>query len=165
MKKLSILFFLILALKSQAQTDTAKSAITVQLPVKAIVMHGYYMSLTPNWDDRKAPDALQAIIGSGTQPDSLVTLTMTAGKLANLMIQLNGDRYGVLANVNRSIFNNLPAITGYTGLLSQVNTKAAGTGAQKDAATYVKNRYNAYQTALDNLYTDAYNTGLNWIRN
>jgi hypothetical protein len=155
----------LMCIKSIAQTDTASSPITVLLPVKAVVLYGYYLSQNPNWSDRKAPDQIVSLIGSGNQPDSVVTVTMQAGKLATFATQLIGDRYGSLGATAKSILSNSPAITGYTALSTQIGTKASTSGAQKDAATYVKNKYNAYLQTMSDLYDQMYAAGLSWIRN
>lgn len=164
MKKLLFGLTFIISISSFAQTDSAKQTITVKLPVKAIVLYGTYLSQQPNWEDRKAPDQLQALVGSGTQLDSVVNVTVAAGKLATFVTQLMGDRYGALSAVNRSIFNNTPAITGYTALTTQINTIATGNTSQKAAAIYVINAYNAYTANLSTLYDQMIATGLAWIR-
>lgn len=164
MKKI-LLILLLFAFKAQAQTDTANSPITVLLPVKGVVLCGYYLSQNPNWNDRKAPDAMASLIGSGTQPDSIVTVTMSAVKLATFASQLLSERYGAAGTVARSILSNTPSITGYSALSTQINAKASGSTSQKDAAIYVKNKYNAYLQTMSDLYDQMYSSGLNWIRN
>jgi hypothetical protein len=149
--------------KSFAQ-DSASQNITVLLPVKALVLQGAFMSENPNWSERKTPDLLASLIGSGTQPDSLVTVTMKAGMLLNFIRRLSGERYGMIGTTARSILNNVPSITGYTNLLSQINAKA-NSGGQQVAANYIKNGYQAYADILAALYSEYYQRGVDWIKN
>ena len=165
MKKIIVLIAILLSLQSQAQIDTSLSNVTVLLPVKALVIYSYYLSTQPNWADRKAPDRIIALVGTGTLPDSLVTITFQAGKLNNFITRLILERHNVLTAFNKSIFNNNPSIVGYTGLLTQISNKAAGAGLQKDAATFVQNNYNAYNQALTDVYNNMYASGLAWINN
>lgn len=141
------------------------SPITVTLPVKAVVLYAAYLSESPNWADRKAPDYFITKIGSGTQPDSLVSVIVSAKQLSDYAIRLTSERYGVASAVNRSIFNNSPSIPGYTALFTQVTSKANGATSEKGAAQYVRDKYNAYTQTMTDLYNEQYQKGLGWIRN
>lgn len=148
-----------------AQVDTAMSTITITVPVKAVVLYANYFSESPTWADRKAPDYFITKIGSGTLPDSLVIVTITANQLAGFAIRLTAERYGAIGATARSIFNNNPSIPGYTALFTQVTTKANGATSEKNAAIFVLNKYNAYSQTMTDLYNQMYTNGLNWIRN
>lgn len=170
MKKVlfAILFFV--SINATAQIDSltqtyAPNPITVTIPVKAVVMYASYLHDSPSWADRTAPDYFKTMIGSGNLPDSLVTVTMKAEQLAVFVLRLQAERFGAIDTVNHSIFNNSPAIPGYTALITQVVSKANGAGAQKNAAIYVRERYLNYRNTLYNLYGEMYQKGLNWIRN
>jgi len=165
MKKIIIIILVFLSVKSTAQVDSTTLPITVTIPVKAVILYGYYLSQSFAWADRKAPDQINALVGSGTLPDSLTTVTLAAGKLSTFAINLLSDRYGALSTVNASIFSNSPSIPGYTALFSQVNTIANGAGSQKAAGTYVKNQYNNYVATMAALYTQMQAAGLSWIKN
>lgn len=151
--------------KGFAQIDSASQTVTVQFPVKGIVLYGFKLSVSSNWADRKAPDALLPLIGSGTQPDSVINVTVKAGTLSDFLGWLITQSYGAANAPVRSILSNSPAIAGYTALTSQIVAKANGNTAEKAAATYVVSRYNAYQQELTNQYNTAYAAGLAWIRN
>jgi hypothetical protein len=169
MKSLFLSLCLFLSIGVFAQEDStsqyANSNITITIPVKAVVLYAAYLSESPNWVDRKAPDYFQTIIGSGTQPDSLITVVIKAHQLSTFAIRLTGERYGVSSAVNRSIFNNSPSIPGYTALFTQVVNKANGVTSEKGAAMYVRDKYNAFSATMTNLYNEYYNKGLDWIRN
>lgn len=158
----ALLFFT--AQQTFAQIDSASQTITVQLPVKAIVLQSAFWSETPTWADRKAPDQMLTLIGSGTQPDSLVTVSIKASQLLSFVKRLASERYGMIGTTARSILNNVPSITGYTNLVSQITTKATS-GTQQAAANYIKNGYTAYSAILSALYDEYYQKGLDWIRN
>jgi hypothetical protein len=146
-------------------TQFKNSTISVQVPVKAVVLYAYYMSQYPSWENRKAPDYFLTIIGTGTKPDSLVNVTVTADNLAVFAMKLSAERYGTINTTARSIFNNSPAISGYTALFTQVANKANGNTGEKGAAQYVVAKYNAYSTSLTNHGLEMYQSGLDWIRN
>lgn len=165
MKSILILFALFIALKSSAQTDSTQLTITVNLPVKAVVLYGYRLSQQYDWTQRKAPDALLPLIGSGNQPDSIVTVTTKSGILTDWLNWLTLQPYGSANAVIRSILSNSPSITGYTALTTQVTTKASGNSSEKGAAQYVVYHYNLYQQDLTDAYNRAYSAGLTWIRN
>lgn len=160
-----LLSLLIFSLRASAQTDSASMSITVQLPVKAVIMYGYYISETPAWSERKTPDILKPLIGTGTKPDSLVNATVQAGPLFYFITRVISEKYESIRTIAQSIFNNSPAITGYTALFTQITGKANGNTSEKAAATYLINRYNAYTIALTSYYTEMYGRGLSFIQN
>lgn len=165
MKKILFCLALLTSLHSFAQTDSASLPITVQLPVKGWALMANYMSESPAWADRKAPDVLALLIGSGTQLDSLSTGTLRAAQIISFVRRLKAERNGTIETVARSIFNNAPSITGYTALLTQIQAKANGAGPQKNAATYIVNQYNSYTQTLSDLYTQMIKSGIDWSNN
>lgn len=165
MKKILFLLALFIAVRSSAQIDSAGQNITVLLPVKGVVLYGYMLSTRLDWSQRKAPDVLAGLIGSGNQPDSVVTVVTKAGQLGDFLNWLQSQPYGSANAVIRSILSNSPAITGYTALTTQVVNKANGNSSEKAAATYIVSRYNFYQAYLTDQYNRAYAAGLVWITN
>lgn len=139
--------------------------ITITIPVKALVLYAYYMSVNPSWENRKVPDYLITIIGNRTNPNDLVTLTVDANQLLNFIFSISDDRYTKIGDAVRSIFSNSPAIAGYTALFTQIVAKANGTSSEKDAAAYLVEKYNAYTQAMTDLYNQMYQNGLNFIHN
>lgn len=164
MKNILLSILLFANLKSFSQTDSTALPITVTLPVKAIVLYATQISQAFTIADRKAPDALVTLIGSGNQPDSLVTITITSGKLSVFVNNLLAERYGVIVATTRSVVFNLPAISGYTALATQITTLANGNGAQKGAAQYVLYKYQLYSQSLVDEYNTKYASGLAFIR-
>lgn len=152
-------------LSAFSQIDSAAQTITVLLPVKAIKLHGYKLSSELNWTQRKAPDALLPLIGSGNNLDSVVTVVVKAGVLADFVRWLLWQPYGAGMVPIRSILSNVPSITGYTALTSQITTKANGNTSEKAAATYIIGRYNIYIAELTDAYNQALANGEAWIRN
>ncbi len=129
MKKLLFAIALLISISATSQT-AGDSSITVTLPVRAIILMGAYLSEAPRWEDRKAPDQLIIKIGSGTQLDSLTSLTITGKRLAWFMNKLQADQNVVIIDDYRQIILNMPSLAGYTGLQSQINTIANGAGSQ-----------------------------------
>lgn len=137
-------------------------AVYIAIIGAAVVLYANYLSEAPTWTDRKAPDYFITKIGSGTQPDSLVIVTLTANQLATFAIKLTAERYGAIGAIGataRSIFNNNPSIPGYTALFTQVTTKANGVTSEKNAAIFVLNKYNAYSQTMTDLYNQIFMMG------
>lgn len=139
--------------------------ITITIPVKALVLYAYYMSINPTWENRKVPDYLVSVIGNHTNPNDLVTMTVDAGQLLNFIFKLSDDNYTKVGDAARSIFSNSPSIPGYTALFNQIIAKANGTSSEKDAAAYMVAQYNQYTQMMSNAYNDMYQNGLNFIHN
>lgn len=152
------------AIADSIQNSHANEAITVKLPVKAVVLYAYYFSQNFDWANRKAPDSYKPLIGSGTQPDSLVTVTVVAKDLSDFVDHVNGERHGAIKDYAESVFNNTPAISGYTALFTQVVSIASGNTSQKNAANYMVWRYNRYTGNLTSLIQQYYSKGLYWIQ-
>jgi hypothetical protein len=176
MKKIILSISILFSLSANAQlTDSTAiadsiqmshqyEAVTVTLPVKAVVLYAYYFSQNFSWDNRKAPDSYKPLVGSGTKPDSLVTVTVAAKDLSDFVNNVYGERYGAIKDYALSVFNNSPAISGYTALFTQITTIANGNGTQKNAAGYMIWRYNKYTGNLSSLISDYYSKGLYWIQ-
>ena len=176
MKQIILAILILFSFTAKAQVDStqykdsvlnsyANNLLPLKLPVKAIALYAYYFSRDFKWENRLAPDSYKALIGSGTKPDSLVNVVISAKNLTEFAQNLQGERYGAAYNYNRSIFENSPAITGYTSLIGQIlGLSAAGTQAQKNGAQYVITKYGAYSTNLTNMINQYYQQGINWIQ-
>ena len=170
MKKLFLFAAILFSLNASAQSDStiesyANNMLPLKLPVKAIALYAYYFSRNFSWDNRKAPDTYKALIGSGTKPDSLVNVTITAKDLTEFLNHLQGERHGAVAAYNNSIFNNIPSIPGYTSLVNQVvGISNTGNQNQKNGAQYVITKYGAYSTNLTNMINQYYTEGIFWIQ-
>ncbi len=170
MKKILTAIAILFSFSAIAQSDSLMNTykdkpISIKVPLKAVVLYANYAAETMTWERRKEPDYYKPLIGSGTKPDSLINITLSASALAEFAIRLTGERYGGIDAINHSIFNNSPAITGYTALFTQVVTIANGAGAQKNAAEYVVWKYNQYSATMTNMANEMYIKGLNWINN
>ena len=153
------------AYKDSAINTYANNQMPLVLPVKAIILYGYYLQNNFSWANRLAPDVLKPYIGSGTKPDSLVSISFTAKQISDFPQNIQGERYGAIYNYARSIFENVPAISGYTSLINQLFTLGVtGTKTQKNGFTYINTKYGAYSTNLTNLISVYYNQGLYWIQ-
>lgn len=168
MKKILLIILVFISLNSFAQDSLMNTykdnPITFKIPVKGVILYAYYFQQNFNWNNRLAPDSYKPIVGSGTQLDSVVTVTTTADQLSTFVINVIAERYGAIYNTAQSIFYNNPAITGYTGLFSQITTIANGSGSQKNAASYVVYKYNQYTQTMTDLTNNMMNTGLYWIQ-
>jgi hypothetical protein len=177
MKKLFVLIAITFSLSASAQladstaykdsvlNSYANNLMPLKLPVKAIALYAYYFSRDFKWANRLAPDAYKVLIGSGTKPDSLVNVSLTAKNITEFAQNLQGERYGAVYNYARSIFENTPAIPGYTSLITQLLTLGiTGTPDQKNGFTYVNTKYGAYSTNLTDMINQYYTQGIYWIQ-
>ena len=176
MKQIILAILILFSFTAKAQVDStqykdsvlnsyANNLLPLKLPVKAIALYAYYYSRNFSWDNRKAPDAYKPLIGSGTKPDSLVNVTISAKNLTEFLNNLQGERHGAVASYNNSIFNNIPAIPGYTSLVNQVvGISNTGNQNQKNAAQYVIVKYTAYTDNLQSLINQYYQQGIYWIQ-
>jgi hypothetical protein len=169
MKKILLIILVFISLSSFGQSDSLMNTykdnpITFKIPVKGVILYAYYFQQNFDWKNRLAPDSYKPIIGSGTQLDSVVTVTTTADQLSSFVIHVIAERYGAIYNTAQSIFYNNPVITGYTGLFIQITNIANGTGSQKNAASYVIYKYNQYTQTMTDLTNQMMSTGLYWIQ-
>ena len=179
MKQIITIIAILFSLSASAQTQPLDSAgrvdsvmkiystqtITITIPLKGVILYANYASENMVWERRKDPDVYKPLIGSGTKPDSLINVTISADQLATYVIRLTGERYGLINDIVNSLFHNTPAIAGYTDLFTQVVTKANGAGSEKNAASYVVWKYTKYTDNMTSLSSQMYQKGLNWIRN
>lgn len=152
------------AITDSIQQSHALELITVKIPVKAVALFGYYNLQYFTYAKKDLPAAYKPFAGSGTKPDSLVIVTITAKDLSDFIDNVMGERYGAIKDYAESVFNNTPPITGYTALFTQIVTIANGNSGQKNAANYMIWRYNRYTSNLTNLINQYYSKGLYWIQ-
>ena len=178
MRKLLLALFVLLTFSVKAQladstaykdsviNSYANNLMPLKIPVKAIgLFANYFKQNNAVWENRLKPDFFKPYIGSGTKPDSLVNISLTAKEITEFAQNLQGERYGAVYNYARSIFENSPAITGYTPLITQLFTLGiSGTADQKNGFTYINVKYGAYSTNLTNLINQYYNQGIDWIK-
>lgn len=136
--KYTLIFLLAASLNVSAQ-NYADSTITLQLTQR--VAYWVAKGITITADTRKTPDILTGYVGSGTQPDSLFTVTLKAGLLRNgLELLLTRPLLLTLTDYN-SIILGVPAIPGYTSLKNQIVSKANGNSDEKQTAIWLRDWY------------------------
>lgn len=149
MKKVLLIIFVIFAQKASAQ-NYYDSSITVTLTQRSAIWITKSIIITP--ETRKQPDVFKPYVGSGNNVDSLFSVTLKAGFIKDGM-ELLLTRPLLLALTDYySIILNSPAIPGYTGLGSQINTIANGNGAQKLTGAWLLSWYNQRVSDFQNLY-------------
>lgn len=138
-----------------SRIDSASKAnkntnISITLPVKAVKLFGVFMKDRPGWENETLRTYLKTRVPNAqTNDDSLVNITGKAALLSNFVNWMQTIEQAEIADFMRQIFFNTPAIPGYTGLGSQINTLSVGTSANNYAANYVKQRYNLMITDLE----------------
>ncbi len=159
MKKIIFLLLISSACFGQGFDD---STINVQLSQKMAYWVGNGIRLSPEWSNRKVPDAFKAFIGNGAKPDSLFTVTLKAKFLIKGIELLLSSRTQIGVSDYRSIILNQPAIVGYTGLASQVATKAT----QGDlTAIYIRDWYNERVAFYQSIYDAEKAAVVDWSKN
>jgi len=143
MKYLLILFsFISVSAAAQNYND---STITIQTTQQGADYIGRYLSgsITGDkiWSNKNMPSALKPYLGSGNNPDSLITVTIKAEFVIGMLNQLlTGEAFITAAAFNK-ILNNSPSIVGYTGLATQIVSKKNGNSSDKMVATFIYDWY------------------------
>jgi hypothetical protein len=174
MKKLLFIAFAFLSISSSAQ-NYGDSTITLQLPKVAAWYIGYHIkSLSGNdmWNNRTAPSTLKNYVGSGANynpdshnPDSLFTVTLKASYIKGMIeLLLSGGNEETLSD-RLSILNNSPAIPSYTSLIIQVTAIANGSGAQKNAAIFIRDYYLQRQADFEASRREKITNVIKWANN
>jgi hypothetical protein len=159
MKKIIILLLISASAFGQNFDD---STITIQLTQRAAYWIGNGVRISPEWSNRKIPDIFKSYVGNGTKPDSLFTVTLKAKFLIKGIDLLMGSRTQVGMNDYRAIISNMPTVQGYTGLASQIVTKAS----QGDlTAIYIRDWYNSKVALFQALYEAEKAAVIEWSKN
>jgi hypothetical protein len=156
---LTIFLFISFAGYGQGFDD---STITVQLSQRMAYWVGNGIRLSPEWANRKIPDTFKDFIGNGVRPDSLFTVTLKAKFLKKGIELLLSSQTQIAVSDYRSILFNQPAIVGYTGLASQVATKAT----QGDlTAIFLRDWYNERVALFQAIYDAEKAAVVEWGKN
>lgn len=153
MRKVFLAIAILFSISASAQNYN-DSTITLTLTQRAALYVGFYIKTSFSWSNRTAPTTLKNYIGSGTNQDSLFSVTLKASHI-NGMIELLLAGPNEAVQVDRlSIINNSPSIPSYTSLASQITTLANGNGATKNTAIFIRDYYNARVAAFAALNTE-----------
>lgn len=170
MKKLLFIFSILLSLQSSAQetqpVSYADSSLTVVITQGFAVQLGNYIRNRFEWQERDAPTKLKNYIGSGTDLDSLAgTVVVKAKHVLAVMDALNENKLGLTYEEYRQIVLGVPTVAGYTGMAAQINSKANGTGPEKNAAIWARDEYAKRTAANDALKKAEIQETVIWSRN
>lgn len=164
MKQILTIIAIALCFTAKAQ-NYKDSLITVQLTQRAAYYVGNYVRTQNVWGNRLAPEQLRPFIGSGTNPDSLFTVTVKADFITGMLEGLLGSPAQVSTDDRRSIVFNDPAVPGYTALATQVVGLASGNGPQKLVAQFIVDYYNQRVAAFNALRAEQISSIVTWSRN
>jgi len=166
MKYLTIIF-LFLSSFAMAQPNAGDSAITVQITKQGLQMFAFYISQSPQWDNRKLPDDIAEVIGTKKAPaDSVVNFTFKKGnQLVKYVDFLMSDRVGVMVDLYRKIYLGQPNINGFQSLKNQLNTLSGVNSQQGRTALFVKDEVQKRQDAYDALFAENIDRALDWLKN
>lgn len=146
MKKLIFIFAILFSInvKSQGIED---STITIQAPrvfgwyIAKGILQGF------NQKNYRMLDVLKPYVADSTKPDSLFTVSLKVKYVKDAVEMLLAAQCEVVFLDRLKIMNNqrvaatAAAISGYTGLESQIITKANGNTSEKDEAVYLRDWY------------------------
>ena len=163
MKYLLILFTLI-SVTAGAQ-NYADSTITITSTQRLAGFIARAIREKPSWEDRKMPDVMKNFVGSGNNQDSVFTVTIKARHLFAGISQLIDRPLLLMYSDYRSIMMNLPVIVGYTPMVTQIQTIAAGITSQKLAAQWVIDMYQQRVNAYNALDTEEKSAVQTWKNN
>lgn len=160
----SIFFLIVISFTSKAQ-NYGDSLITLQLTQRCTYWIGQYVKTSFQWSERNAPTQMKDYVGSGNNPDSIIaSVTFKAKYLLGGLDALISQPLQVAYADYRAIVLNAPPVSGYTSLTTQINTIAAGSGAQKNTAQWLKDRYAERVAAFDALYQEQKNQVIIWSK-
>jgi len=163
-----LLFFLLISSSAFAQEKNAgDSAITVQITKQGLQMFAFYISQSPQWDNRKLPDDIAEVIGTKKAPaDSIVNFTFKRGnQLVKYIDFLMSDRVGVMVDLYRKIYLGQPNIAGFQSLKNQLNTLSGVNSQQGRTALFVKDEVQKRQDAYDALFAENIDRALEFLKN
>ena len=120
MKQLFIAIFLFVSVQTQAQVDTTKLPVTIQLKVKHIGYMADKLASLNTLADANLRDSLKKYLGSGNSVDSVVTVHLKAGYILNFLQGLFLDQSTITYAVIYEIGNGA---SGYTGIVTQLLIK------------------------------------------
>jgi len=167
MKKGLIAIAILFSVSVKAQ-GYADSLATFQLTQRAALYIGHYIKNMPAetvWSNRTAPSTLKNYVGSGTNQDSLFTVTLKAIYITGMVDILLTASNEVVQADRLSIINNSPSIPSYTSLASQVVSKAAGATNEKQVAQFILDYYNAKVASAANTNTNQKSDVVKWANN
>lgn len=167
MKKLLFIFSLLISLQSFGQTtDYGDSTITLTITQRFTYWIGTGIRTDFDWNNRNAPTQLKNYIGSGLNPDSIISqLSFKAKFVLKAMDAMIAQPLQVGYQDYRAVVLNQPTLPGYTSLNVQISAKAAGSSSEKNVAQWLKDKYQERVTAYDALYAEQLQQTINWSRN
>jgi hypothetical protein len=141
--------FLTLGIRSNAQVDTGRLNIRLQMKQKHASMAANYFS--PILDQR-FKDSLKIAIGSGNNPDSVINFLWPVRRLVAFHIRLSAENSGGAATLYREFLDAKVGEFGFVGIRVQLEARAAQpVEPAKSIATYILrniNQWEAVQTAV-----------------
>lgn len=160
----SVLFLIAISFTSKAQ-NYGDSLITLQLTQRCTYWIGQYVKTSFQWSERNAPTQMKDYIGSGNNPDSIIaSVTFKAKYLLGGLDALISQPLQVAYTDYRAIVLNAPPVSGYTSLVTQINTIASGSGSQNLTAQWLKDRYSERVAAFDALYQEQKKSVIIWSK-
>jgi len=164
MKYILILFALI-SIKAGAQ-NYGDSSITLTVTQGTTYWMGQYIKKQFTWSERNAPAQLQAYIGSGSNPDSVISnVSFKAKYLFWALDGIISQPLQVSYVDYRKIVMNQPATPGYTALVTQINTKRNNVNdPQRFVAQWLYDRYQERVLAFESLYNEQKTEVVEWSR-
>ncbi len=164
MKKVFIAIAILFSLSATAQNYN-DTLVTVQLTQRAAWYIGFYIKNLPLdniWENRLTPTTFKPYVGSGTNPDSLYSVSVKSSYIKGMVELLLSGQNEVVQTDRLSIINASPTIGGYTSLATQIVNKAAGNTSEKLVAQYILDFYNLRVTQLAALRTANINSVIYW---
>lgn len=161
MKKIILLMFIIMSVKSFAQTDSSKLTITLTLKQKNISYMGYMLSSSNTIPDAHFRDTLIKYLGSGANPDSQIVTHFQGGVLIKFITSLFGIASGVTYATLNEIANGS---SGYVGLSVQLGTKVGQANSEQGISRWLITQLVNLLGSGTTVFNTYLSTGTSWLQ-
>jgi len=164
MKKVFIVIAILFSISATAQ-NYGDSTITLVLTQRAALYVGQSIKQSFSWQNRLAPAQLKNYISSGNNYDSLLGSVTLKASFIKGMVEMLLSLPGAVVELDKaSIINNSPTIPGYTGLASQIVTKANGASSEKNVAIFIRDYYNQRVADFGSLRAESIQGVVQWSK-
>lgn len=161
MKNILLSIFLLASINTFAQSDSSQLTVTITLKQKNIAFMGYQMSISNTLMDTRLRDTLIKYLGSGNNPDSQIVTHFKAGIvvkfISNLFNITAGVTYGTIYEVGNGS-------TGYTGIVSQLFTKAFTVNSEQGIGKWLYVQIANLLTTGTNVMNGFISSGTTWLQ-
>lgn len=163
MKSILLILSLLITGTVFSQVDTSKQLVTLTFKEKHIEIMGDMLKRNNTLSDARVRDSLIVYLGSGTQPERVITTRLTAGfviRFSEEILKLeSGTAYNTLNELATSV---APA---WPGLVAQLMIKRNQNNGEKLISAWLFNQISERFNAKANVLNEIRQNGKAWLLN